>query len=99
MSIQATGCETNERLIDPVRASPFTVWRGSGRICAAIAVLIVWGMIGAPASVSDPTETYAVARDRPGSFSDAMPFTVRNALSGASDTRPCDGVPARSVRR
>ena len=65
-----TGRETKLSITADVRASPSTVDRferqGRGE-------LIVCGTSGSPASLSVPTDTYAVARDRYGSFTDAEP--------------------------
>src|SRR5262245_64571139 len=97
MSTSWVGRDTNVSVAADVRASPFTVVRGSGDVTTA--VLIVCGMIGSPASVSLPADTYAVARDRPGSRTDARPFTPMNELLGGSDSRPREGVPAISVAR
>ena len=63
------------------------------------AELIVWGISGSPASFNCPIETYAVARDRAGILTDAMPLTDTNELLGGSELRPLEGVAATSVKR
>ena len=86
MSVFCVGRDTKLKFVPTVRASPSTtfLWSGAG----VFAVLMVCGINGSPASVSDPTETYAVARERCGSLTEAMPLTVTNVLDGARDKRP-----------
>ena len=64
-----------------------------------MAELIVCGTSGSPASLSVPTDAYAVARERCGSFTDARPLTPMNELLGASVSRPREEVAAMSLAR
>src|SRR4030095_2828663 len=97
MSTYRFGRDTKVKFIAVVRASPSTVVRGRGAVTTV--ELIVCGMIGSPASVSQPVETYAVARERAGRRTEASPFTPMNELLGGSDSLPRDGVAAMSVAR
>jgi hypothetical protein len=96
-SIGRKGLETKLTFIDVTRASPSTVERGSG--AALMAVLMVCGTSGSPASSSVAIDAWAVTRDRRGSFSDASPLTPTWELLGASVRRPLEGVAAISVSR
>src|SRR6187551_2154103 len=98
MSTTSHGREVNVRFSVFVRASPLTVFRGSGRMFV-LDVLIVCGINGSPTSFSEPVETYAVRRVRFANFTPTMPFTVRNVLLGASDARPWAGVLLASLTR
>src|SRR5262245_32392488 len=97
MSTNRVGRDTNVRVNAVVFASPSTVVRANGAVTTA--VLIVWAINGSPASVSQPVDTYAVARVRAGSRMDASPLTPMNEWLGGSDSRPREGVLAMSVAR